>query len=144
MKGAFNGLLFAEFPTLSERDWAITKIRQGRQEWDGRVVWAKVDLPLEERLPESFAFSVKKLMVKWGWSKHALVVDRDTSTLYLGSDKVLSSSVSGNSFKVQYGDGWENDLKYPNFTEMLNQAQCKVTMSKGMEKGKGKAGAARR
>ena len=111
-------------------------------------MWAKIDRPLEERLPESFAFSVKKVLVEWGWSRSALYVDRDSAVLYLGTDKVLSSRVSGDKFEVDFGDGWKEYLQAPELDDAFTKAQEKLTKKvqlkgkgkgKGQEKGKSKS-----
>ncbi len=85
-------------------------------------------------------------MVEWGWSKRALYVDRSTATLYLGDDKVLSSSVEGSTFKVDFGPGWKEDLQDDRLDDIFNKSQGKLTTKfqtkgggKGAEKGKGKA-----
>ena len=135
-KGQFVDILFAQFPTEADRDRAIQKIRDSGHEWNGTRMWAKIDRPLEERLPESFAFSVKKVLVEWGWSRSALYVDRDSAVLYLGTDKVLSSRVSGDKFEVDFGDGWKEYLQAPELDDAFTKAQEKLT-KKGPIEGEG-------
>ena len=143
-KGLFTGLLYAEFASGADQDRAISKIRTARITWNGATIWAKPDLPLEQRLPESFAFSVKRVMVEWGWSRSALYVDREETTLYLGSEKVMSSKVSGYTLELSFGDGWQQELRDPKLDDLFNAAQEKLTkksrvkgQGKGSEKGKG-------
>ena len=87
-------------------------------------MWASVDKPFEVRVPESFAFGVKKIMVTSVWAKNAAYVDVDAGTLYLEeylADPVIDEHVAKFRAKVQ----------------------TKGRPSKSVEKGKGKGSSAK-
>ena len=77
--------------------------------------------------PKAFAFGLKKLMVDWGWEKSVLYVDRATSTLYIGSDKVASAKVAGTVSEVDIANGWKDALQDPKLDEIIHTAQDRLT-----------------
>ena len=94
-KGDWKGLLFAKFPTKTERDTAVTKLRQARVEQaEGQTVWAKADKPLEKRVAATFLFGLKKTLVeKWGYSKTIVWVDEEKLTLKVRGELVVTVQV---------------------------------------------------
>ena len=57
-------------------------------------MWAKPDLPVDKRVPATFLFGLKKVLVGWGLNKQCAWVDEDKLTLKAGEELVVTASVA--------------------------------------------------
>ena len=140
-KGEFKGLVFAKFSSKTERDAAVKLFRSNKLILGGNAIWAKEDLPLEERIPQSFLFGLKKLMIGWGYEKMAVWVDLSKNQLLVGTDIVIALTVEGKELKTDIAKDWQDDLrKDSNFTKLLDDSKEKLRLggaaTKGLRKGK--------
>ena len=93
-KGEYKGLLFAKFASHRDRNAAVGKLRQAREQQGDNKVWAKADAPLEQRVAESFLFGVKKTFVDWGCKRGKVWVDTSALTLKVGGELAVTVRVT--------------------------------------------------
>ena len=143
----FNGIVFAKFTSKAECEDAITKINEKKLQYGGQTIWAKPDKPLEQRVPHSVLFAVKKMLTskEWGFASKSLWVDKDEQVLNIGKDeKILHVSVVEAKLKIVYGEGWQEYLTTDNevYANILADAEDKASRgtvaTKGIVKGKSK------
>ena len=63
-KGTFTGILFARFSCGAVRDGVASAFWKARLEYGGKLTWSRPDLPLEQRVPESFLFALRKQLME--------------------------------------------------------------------------------
>ena len=138
-KGEFKGLVFAKFSSKAERDAAVMLFRSNKLILGGNAIWAKEDLPLEERIPQSFLFGLKKLMIGWGYEKMAVWVDLSKNQLLVGTDIVIALTVEEKELKTDIAKDWQDDLrKDSDFTKLLDESKEKLRLGGAATKGLGK------
>ena len=69
------------------------------------AVWAKSDLPLNERVAQSVVFGAKHLMSKWGESKSSVWVDVGDHLFWFDGQLALKAEVDNQTLKVSYEPG---------------------------------------
>ena len=69
-------------------------------------MWAKPDLPVEVRAPESYLFGLKKVLVGWGFAKACVRVDTAERNLKVGGELVVSTSVVGGRLRHAWHGSW--------------------------------------
>ena len=105
----------------------------------GNAIWAKEDLPLEERIPQSLLFGLKKLMIGWGYEKMAVWVDLSKNQLLVGTDIVIALTVEEKELKTDIAKDWQDDLrKDSDFTKLLDESKEKLRLGGAATKGLGK------
>ena len=92
-KGEFKGLICVEFASDTDRDAAIQYVKNSGRTLGTDSVWAKVERPVEERVPLSILGRAKQLFIKWGIPKEKLWVDRDTKTLSYDNREGIKTQV---------------------------------------------------
>jgi len=134
----FRGIIFAKFADKNQRDDAVSVLRRARCQQDGKDVWAKPDLPFEERT--MLVFGAKRVMTDWGYNKAGLWADPENGSLSLGGERVMCATIEGKVLKIDYGTGWQEflnaDVAHPEFKTLLQNIQDKL--AKKPSKGKGK------
>ena len=94
---SFNGVLYAKFTSPD----TVTKIAKAfdthKYKVNGKVVWAKTDLPIFVRCPLSFLLGLRWQLLKWGYTKSEVKVD----------DKSLRLSVASPTTRAQQQTGAE-------------------------------------
>ena len=143
---SFNGVAFAKYPSIVERDATIDAVRKAGLKYAGQEVWAKQDQPLETRALQTILFGVKSMLIEWGFEKKGLWVDLSNMCLARGGEKVLSTSVKDISPVINYGVGWEEYIMpaglNATMTELIKVATAKLhrasSPTKGVGKGNGK------
>ena len=136
----FRGIIFAKFADKNQRDDAVSVLRRARCQQDGKDVWAKPDLPFEERTMRHLVFGAKRVMTDWGYDKAGLWADPENGSLSLGGERVMCATIEGKVLKIDYGTGWQEflnaDVAHPEFKTLLQNIQDKL--AKKPSKGKGK------
>ena len=139
----FRGIIFARFANKRDRDDAVSKLRRARCQQEGKEVWAKPDLPFEERTMRHLVFGAKRVMTEWGYDKAAIWADPDKGMLSVGGEKVMSAKLEGKTLKMEYGPGWEeflhDDAKHPEWKNLLQTIRDKLANAPGKGKGKAKS-----
>ena len=137
----YRGTIFAKFGKKAERDDAVNKLRKARYQHGDKAVWAKPDLPFEERAMRHLLFGAKRVMTEWGYDKSALWADTSNGTLSIAGEKVVSAAIADRKLTVRYGPQWEeylhSDAKFPEWKELVDTIRAKL--DKAPSKGKGKA-----
>ena len=149
--------MFVKFGTKKERDAAIQIFRKAGCSEGGQQVWMKPDLPIEDRVRQSFVFGVKYLLSgDWGWEKNAIWAEPDggkdgkTGFVWIRSkqneDSVLAVAfrVEENKVILKYVDGWEayfNHVQYSGYIEIIASIEGKLEAYKQniAKKGAGKS-----
>ena len=148
-KGAFGGLVFVKFKTVDARNDAVIAIQRARLKHSGVPVWAKHDLPMEQRVPEAFLFGLKKVMLEWNYTKEELYVKKEDQTLEVAKETVVAASVVNGSFVVNWTKEWGVWAEFslsPEVTALSSKAtetlrRAAAAAAKGSGKGKkGKKG----
>ena len=101
-------------------------------------MWAKPDQALEPRVLQSFLFAVKRLLVDWGFEKRSLWVDTDAGTLWLGDEVVVAACVRDRRLALDYGTDWQDYLSSPDWRELEETANQKLSKGGAATKGVGK------
>ena len=143
----FKGLLFAKFATKGDRDVAVRKLRQAKEEVRDRKVWAKPDQPVEKRVPATFFFALKRTLLEWGLNKGTAWVDEDRGTLEVAGKLVVTVSVSetatgtSETAKKKLECNWAEEWK--TWKELQNSSELKALLEQADETlnrgGKGKS-----
>ena len=143
-KGDFKGMLWCKFANETDRNKMIKHFGQAAFKVEGKRVWSKPDLPLDQRLPIEILFAVKKMMVGWEWAKEALWVDEAERQLTIGGNElVLEVSILNKSSNFNFGEGWGEHLRCDELEKIMKDADAKLLSagakpSKGLGKGKPK------
>ena len=136
----FRGIIFAKFADKNQQDDAVSVLRRARCQQDGKDVWAKPDLPFEERTMRHLVFGAKRVMTDWGYDKAGLWADPENGPLSLGGERVMCATIEGKVLKIDYGTGWQEflnaDVAHPEFKTLPQNIQDKL--AKKPSKGKGK------
>ena len=142
-KGAFKGILFAEFQGTAERDIAVDLLRAaGLQPGGGKGLWATPDRPAPERAARNFCFGLKRLFKnEWQLQYHVNISDEAPSLVTVGGEKAVMAHVEDNAVRDEWHGDWETweelhnnqavqDLLQKN-TDMLPRASQGMKGSKG-------------
>ena len=137
-KGDFKGMLFCKYASKHDRDLVVEDLRPKHLACNGKNVWSKPDLPLNQRVSESVLFALKRLMVSWSYEKKSLWVDKDTNSLKIGGEIIMKVSVKDQTLAPSFGDGWYDHIRCDEFEQVINDADAKLksTPTKGLGKGK--------
>ena len=140
----YNGLVFGKYATSTDMDTAVKKVQEMGLKYAGQSMWAKIDQPVQVRVPEGVLFAAKKMLVEWGWGKKSIWVDKDEQCVTCGGNHVMSVSVVDRKVRVVYDDGWEDytfSKDHPNnvfWKDTLNKANEKMSRQAAPTKGLGK------
>ena len=143
-KGDYKGILWAKFPSRADRDRAVESMRQANiKHPDGRLLWARPDLPAEVRIPESLLFAFKRTLVEWGFARSIVRVDTDTASVKVGGELALTAKSVGEQINCTWRGAWAKwaDLHDgPDLKDIVDKAQSAMKNAGGGTKGKGKGG----
>ena len=146
-KGDFNGMVFCKFQTEVEKEQAISIVRANTLTYGDKEIKMWPDAPAVERIPKSFLFALKRLLLKWDYDKKSLWVDEAGKILKIGDEIVISTGVDGTDLITDFGEGWADFLRCAELEEMMKthkeRLKRSLTPKKGTGKGKGKAGKAK-
>ena len=140
-KGEFQGILFARFPDMKSRDEAVQKFWRARVEYGGKMTWSREDLPIERRVPESFLFGLKKVLLEWDYTKEEMHVNRDKATLSVDGTIIVKAAVTDNALVLNWDKDWESWEEFSNNAKLAalkTTAADKLTRSGAGKKAKGK------
>ena len=141
-KGDWNGLLFFKVDSPATRTKAVDYLRKARLQYESKVVWAKEDLLIQKRAPESFLFGRKKQLIAWGYSKEEVYVNTSHLSLSVAGTAIVKSKVVENALQLLWADewgDWDEFTQSPEVKQLIDRANIALAKStKG--KGKGKKG----
>ena len=135
-KGEFKGIMFTKFSSKGDRDAAVAKLRNSCK-GGGSSVWAKPDLPLNERTLKTLTLGAKYIMEAWGWHQSDLWAEPEEGTLKLAGEMILKAAIKNGSITIEYGEGWEQYLITDRFPEMK---ELLISLDGKIKKGGGKGG----
>ena len=101
-KGDFQDIMFAKFATESIRDEAVTKFWQSKTKLAGRFTWSREDQPIEQRVPESFLFGLRKVLMAWQYTKGEIWIDKVDLVLKIDGEPVVRARVSNGKFEANW------------------------------------------
>ena len=115
----FNGLLFVKFADKRSRDIAVAKFRGAYLQRSGKAVWAKADLPIQQRVPESYLFGLKRVLVEWGFNRGVVRVDTTAGSLTVAGEQVVASMVVGGRLQNSWCGAWADWAELHQATEVV-------------------------
>jgi hypothetical protein len=101
-KGDYKGFIFLRFSTPLDAKDALTAIKDDLSKNSSNTAWCNYDLPIEERVTNSFLFGLKAQLVKWKLSKKYMRVDTENNVFAAGGKDVVRASVVGDTFVVEW------------------------------------------
>ena len=140
----FQGLLFARFSTPQQMECVVNAFTTKSLKLKENTVWSKPERPLVLRAPINFLFGLKKMLVKWGYTKKDIYVDEELRTLEICKTPVLEASAKEGSLNLDWivkdFEAWDelhNDSEFmelrKKFNDMLSSAN--EASKKGAGKG---------
>ena len=140
----FNGMVFVKFESAEARAKGITSFNASRSAFSDEKKFMNPDLPAEERVPRSFLFGFKRLLVAWELRKSSVHIADDEPVLSVEGHPVVRAIIDNGSLKLDWlSERWSQrkDLvDDPKFKELHQNAQDRLAKSKqGKSKGKGRA-----
>ena len=141
----FNGMLFVKFTSSGKRDAAIGAFNSLRSKFSDKISYMNQDLPVQERVMNSFLLGLKRMLVGPGWefNKTSVQVDTSAQTMAVQGEIVLKARVKDFKLvlewiKPEWG-AWEEFVKDGQFNTLFQAGQDKLSEAwKRMDKGKGK------
>ena len=112
-KTAFKGIVFVKCACEKDREVFINCMQRcflsGSSSTGAARPFAKPDLPIDERTVESTLFSIKKMLVNWGFHSSCIRIDVDKSSLSVAGTEIVKASVKDYQLHLQWCDGdWES------------------------------------
>ena len=104
----FKGIFFCRFDSVSERDKVVDNIRRLFLKIESNKIWSNADLPSDVRIPEHFLFGLKKILVSWGYEN--VWVKKETKSILLGKELILSVSLENMKMQLAFGTFWEEHI----------------------------------
>ena len=98
---------------------------------------------IQARVPKSYLFSFKRLLVDWKFAKSSIYVDTNTMLLTVEGNPVVQATVKDFQLNLQWLDAkwreWPDLREDPNFMGLQVAAQERLNKAKATSsKGKGK------
>ena len=105
----------------------------------GTPVWAKHDLPTEQRVPESFLFGPKKTLCTWGYTNEEVYVDKVYQSLKVAGEVIVTANVRNGRFVTDWAKEWSEWSEFATSAE-ISALSAKATdiLNRAATKGKGK------
>ena len=138
VKGEFRGMLWMVFASQSQRDLVVGSLNKQKVAMTSRVVWVALDLPLPMRVEKKFLFTLKKLLLTWGWQGFETRVNISSRSLSIDSKLVVVVDAHDQQFDVRFADQWQDRLKYDALDKLFLDCQTmmiKRRVGKGFSKG---------
>ena len=140
-KGDFKMMLFMRFASKAQCDTATSLLKNARRLREGKTVWARPELPIEQRVAESFLFGCKKMFLDWDYNKKVTFVDTDTLSLSIDRQLVLKVSVTQRKLNAEWQGSWASWQELQDSSELaalVTKASTSLGDSAGKTKGTGK------
>ena len=137
-KGDFKGLVFTKFPSQTDRAEAVKALKKAGLKENGREVWAKEHLPVEIRAPKGLFLGLKHLLN--GWEIHGAKVSEEMTELKVGTEPVLSVTISNNKLDIIWASAWgewKELVEDPDVLQLIEKAKQMVERVPMKSKGKG-------
>ena len=140
----FKGMVFVKFESAEARAKGITSFNASRSAFSDEKKFMNPDLPAEERVPRSFLFGFKRLLVAWELRKSSVHIADDEPVLSVEGHPVFRAIIDNGSLKLDWlsekWSQWKDLVDDPKFKELHQNAQDRLAKSKqGKSKGKGRA-----
>ena len=108
--------------------------------------WANQDRPVDVRTATSALFGIKRMLVQWGYNKHAIHVDTTKGTMNVAGKEVLKVVVQDFVLTLTWSDGqweqWSALQSAPELSSLKEASQGRLDRAKANAsidfKGKGK------
>ena len=143
-KGAFQGMMFAEFKDQFDRDLAVTLLRTAGLQQNGKPVWASQDRDPVERAARNFCFGLKKVFKEeWDIPYNVKISEEKPYTMTVGGELALTAHVSAGEVVHEWHGEWANwdELhSSPEVKVLLEKSQALITRTKEGMKGSSKSG----
>ena len=139
-KGDYNGVVFAKFLSVDERDAVITNLKSSKKKRGNKTVWSAIDKPVEVRAPLAFLYGAKDLLVQWGEPKGNFWVDPDGMRLTHDGKQVVSVAVRDAKLCLDYGEGWSEYVQSQEWSNLSETASNKLDRKRAKGSGKGSKG----
>ena len=138
-----NGMLFVKFASPVQRETAMNKFNGIKSKFGDKTNRMNPDTPIQNRVPNSFLLSFKKLLVSWGFSKSAVQVDTSEQTMSVEGEVVLKACVKDLEFQLDWikssWSSWKTLAEDVEYLALLRETKTKLQNAKQrMDKGKGK------
>ena len=132
--------MFCKFENIIDRGAAVKYFKDNGFNNGGSTIWAKPDLPLVQRVPQSLLFGAKYLLCnKWGLPKARAWADLEDYSLWVDGEMAIKAAVVDGALKVDYGTGWEDYLNGAEWNEIVSTRSKTIEQAAEMKgKGKGK------
>ena len=144
---AFKGLLWLRFGTAGGAKEALTAMKDTISKNPSNKAWCNYDLPIEQRVSNSFLFGLKAQLVAWKLPKKYLNIDPDRNVMQVrtgGKDKdIVRAWVDNDTFQIKWlaeeWAEWTELQQSPELTAMTSKAHEKLSSSRAQtSKGVGK------
>ena len=140
----FNGMLFIKFESETLREDGMRKFNLMKTGLHDAKSYMSADLPVQERVPRSVLFQLKRMLIDWAFQKGSVYVNTDNGTLEVEGAGVAKVYATDYVLKVDWiNPEWENwkELQTDTgFTALIADAQKKLEAAKKrVSKGKGKS-----
>jgi hypothetical protein len=148
-KGVFNGMLFAKCPNISQRDQLIESIRKAASQHSpgtsgvpSQKLYAKMDQPLSTRTVETALYSMKRMLIDWGFNAGCIKYDVPCGAFSVAGREIVKVTVKDSAMQLEWCDGqWESWRDLQDSTELATiraSAQSKLDKAKAFSSNKGK------
>ena len=136
-------MLSCPFKDESERNIAYARFRNCALTYGKNSIWSAPSLPLDRRIPQSFLFAFKRLLLSWEFNKAAVRVNTDETSLKVEGKFVCKAEAHDHKLRISWNPEWEswNDLHNDEaFKNLIQSCSSKLARGGAASKGKGKKG----
>lgn len=149
-KGSFSGLLFAKCQSISHRDELIQSIREASKQIRETTpsvsttghLFAKMDLPVDQRTVEGTLYSMKRMLVSWNFSPACVQFDTQQGTLSVAGREIVRVTVRDFSLNFEWCDGewqaWKELQDSKEMADIKGKASARLDKAKARASNKGK------
>ena len=142
-KGDFDKICFAKFPSPSDCVAFVNAVQIKGGGAKGSF-WAKPDRPIEERTAISVLWTIRKMLLGWGYRGSSVKVEENSKILKVGGKEVLTAAVQEFKLDLQWESTWaqwealQGSAEYVQIKEGANEKLEKAREYSSKGKGKGK------
>jgi hypothetical protein len=138
----FQGLLFAKFRSVYDRDTAVALLRSDTIMMGEKRVWATQDLPLQTRARKMFLLGLRWQLGQWGFVKREMVIDENYDTLSIEGKVIVKIVISQHDLDIQWADEWARWQEFQECQELVEIGRKSKAVLEKRGKGGGKSKAA--
>ena len=106
-KGAFSGIMFAEFINTDSRDKAVELLRKAGCTNGDKKIWATEDRSAPERAARNYCLGLKRILKgEWEIPYNISVSNEAPYIVTVGGEHALTAKVVGNSVEYEWQGEW--------------------------------------